>query len=193
MSMKSKEQEHHIQEMKERLHENGGDSMELFIKDSLSLDMKERILESIISMEEAQERPLFDYLEEAGVPLPRPETLNDAQVHDRLWEVIQAMADLNQYLYHTDHLSDRQLYETLWFDILRESVSINVEDDSNAGFIDILGGCSEEDCQNRLKYYAEEDDRESWAEQYPEDFIPDQEDPPYDRDRNLPGPRDFMS
>jgi hypothetical protein len=192
MCIKSKEQERHIQEMKERLHEKGGNSMELFIKDSLSPDIKERILESILSMEEAQERPLFDYLEEAGVSLPQPETLNDAQVHDKLWEVVQAMAELNQYLYNTDHLSDRQLYEALWNDILRESEFINPDDDCSAGYIDILGGCSEEDSLNRLKYYAEEDERDSWAEQYPEDSIPDHEDPPFDRDRHLPGPRDFL-
>jgi hypothetical protein len=193
MSIKMKEQERHIKEMKDRLHKKGGDSMELFIKDSLPLDMKEKILESILSMEEEdQERPLADYLEEEGVSLPQPETLEDAQVHDKLWEVIQAMAGLNQYLYNTDHLSDRQLYEALWIDILRESVFINPEDDCSAGYIDILGGCSEEDCLNRLKYYAEEDERESWADENSEDELPDHEDPPYDRDRHLPGPRDFM-
>jgi hypothetical protein len=193
MSTKSKEQERHIQEMKERLFKKGGSSMDLFIQDSLALDMKEKILEGILSMEEAEERQLFDYLEEEGISLPQPETLNDAQVQDKLWEVIQAMAGLNQYLYHTDHLSNRQLYEALWNDILREAASINPDDDSSAGYIDILGGCSEEDSQNRLKYYADEDEREYWAEEYPEDSIPDHEDPPYDRDRHLPGPRDFMS
>jgi hypothetical protein len=193
MSIKSKEQERHIQEMKEQLFKKGGSSMDLFMEDSLALDMKEKILERILSMEEEEERQLFDYLEEDGVSLPRPETLNDAQVQDKLWEVIQAMAGLNQYLYHTDHLSNRQLYEALWNDILREEAFINPEDDSSVGYIDILGGCSEEDSQNRLKYYAEEDEREDWAEQYPEDSIPDHEDPPYDRDRHLPGPRDFLS
>jgi hypothetical protein len=192
MSIKSKAQERHIQKMKERLFKQGGDSMELFIKDSLAPDMKEKILESILSMEEAEERPLFDYLKEEGLSLPQPETLNDAQVQDKLWEVIQAMAGLNQYLYHTDHLSNRQLYEALWSDILREAVFIDPEDDCSVGYIDILGGCSEEDCKNRLRYYAEEDERESWADQYPEDNIPDHEDPPYDRDRHLPGAGDFI-
>jgi hypothetical protein len=193
MSTKSKEQERHIQEMKEQLFKKGGSAMDLFIKDSLAIDMKEKILERILSMEEAEERQLFDYLEEEGVSLPQPETLNDAQVQDKLWEVIQAMAGLNQYLYHTDHLSNRQLYEALWNDILREDTFINPDDDSSAGYIDILGGCSEEDSQNRLKYYADEDEREDWAEEYPEDNIPDHQDPPFDRDRHLPGPRDFMS
>jgi hypothetical protein len=193
MSTNLKEQERHIQEMKDQLHKKGGDSMELFIKDSLPLDVKEKILESILSMEEEeQEQPLSDYLKEEGVSLLQPDTLDDAKVHEKLWEVIQAMAGLNQYLYHTDHLSDRQLYEVLLNDILTEPVFINPEDDFTAGYIDILGGCSEEDCLNRLKYYADEDDRELWAEEYSEEDVPEHEDPPYDRDRHLPGPRDFM-
>jgi hypothetical protein len=193
MPAKVEKQERHIQEMKERLQKKGGNSMELYIKDSLPLDLKEKILESILSMEEANERPLFDYLEEDGVDLPAPETLDDSQVHDKLWEVIRAMAGLNQYLYNTDHLSDRRLYEILWGDLLRESAFISPDNGCITGHIDILGGCSEEDCLNRLKYYAEENERESWAEEYPEEAIPDHEDPPYDRDRHLPGPRDFLS
>jgi hypothetical protein len=192
MSINMKEQERHIQEMKDQLHKKGGDSMELFIKDSLPLEVKEKILESILSMEEEQEQPLSDYMEEEGVSLPQPDTLDDAKVHEKLWEVIQAMAGLNQFLYNTNHLSDRQLYEVLWSDILPEPVFINPEDDCSAGYIDILGGCSEEDCLNRLKFYADEDERENWEEEYPEDALPDHEDPPYDRDRHLPGPRDFM-
>jgi hypothetical protein len=192
MSTKLREQELHIQEMKDQLHKKGGDSMELFIKDSLPLDVKEKILESILSMEEAQEQPLSDYLEAAGVSLPQPDTLDDAKVHKKLWEVIQAMADLNQYLYHTDHLSDRQLYEVLLNEILPQTVYADPEEDCGAGYIDILGGCSEEDCLNRLKYYADEEDRELWAGEYSEEEVPEHEDPPYDRDRYLPGPRDFM-
>jgi hypothetical protein len=193
MSIKTEEQERHIQEMKERLFNNNGNSMDLFIKDSLPLELKEKILESILSMEEAEERPLFDFLKEEGIGLPRPDALKDSRLHDKLWEVIQAMADRNQFLYHTDHLSDRQLYETLWNDILRESVSMTPEDSGCVGYIDILGGCSDEDRVNHLKYYADEEEREAWAEEYPEDDIPDHEDPPYDRDRHLPGPRDFFS
>jgi hypothetical protein len=124
---------------------------------------------------------------ENGVSLPEPDTLNDPQLHDKLWEVIRAMADVNQALYNTDHLSDRQLYEALWNDILREPASINPEDAQTFAHIDILGGCSEEDCLNRLKYYADEDERESYADSFAENEIPDHEDPPFDRDRHLPG------
>jgi hypothetical protein len=190
MSTKSEDQERHIREMKEQLFKKGGDSMELFVNDSLPLELKEKILGSILAMEEMEERPLFDYLQEQGMSLPKPKTLNDAEVHDKLWEVIHAMGELNQILYNTDHLSDRQLYEVLWKDILREPGYINPEDTKTVAHIDILGGCSDEDCRNRLKYYADEEERESFAGEYPEEDIPEHEDPPYDRDRHLPGHED---
>jgi hypothetical protein len=191
MSKKTVVKERHIQEMKDRLKKMHGDSMALEIKDSLPLELKEKFLERILAMEEAEERPLFDYLVEEGISLPSPDTLNDSQIHDKLWEVIRAMAAVNQIFYNTNHLSDRQLYELLWNDILREPTFIDPADTQTVAHIDILGGGSEEDCLNRLKYYADEEERESYAGEYPEDDIPNHEDPPYDRDRHLPGHCDF--
>jgi hypothetical protein len=37
-----------------------------------------------------------------------------------------------------------------------------------------------------LKYYADEKTREWWRQDYPDDPIPDHEDPPHDRDSRLP-------
>lgn len=185
--MQDEKQKRHIQEMEAQLHAHFGDSMSLFLGDDLSLREKEKFLENIIFMEGVQEQPLFDYLERGGLPLPQPESLDDAQLHDKLWEVIHAMARAGQYLYNTNHLSDRQLYEDLWHRILREPSSISPEGSGAASHIDILGGCSEEDLQIRLKYYADAFDREEWAAEYPEDVLPEHEDPPYDRDRHLPG------
>lgn len=190
MTAKSEASQHHIQGMKDPLPKKDGDSIKLFVNDPIPPELKEQILEKLRIMEEMEdmeERPLFDYLKETGVSLPKPKTLNDEQLHDKLWEVIRAMAEVNQILYHTDHLSDRQLYEALWDDILREPTYINPEDPNTVTHIDILGGCSEEDIRNRLKYYADEDERESFACEYPDDDIPDHEDPQYDRDRYLPG------
>jgi hypothetical protein len=192
MSEKSEAQEHHIQEMIDRLKKAHGNAMYLEINDSLPLALREKFLENILAMEEAEEHPLFDYLQDKGVSLPAPDDLNDLQLHEKLWEVIRVMAEMNQFLHHTDHLSDRELYGRLWNDILREPAYINPEDDQTIAAIDILGGCSTEDCMNRLKYYADEDERMTYADEYPEDQIPDHVDPPYERDRLLPGHNCFV-
>jgi hypothetical protein len=52
----------------------------------------------------------------------------------------------------------------------------------------LLGGGSEEDNQLYLKYYADDDWRQHWHEDWPDDLIPAHQDPPYDRDRLLPKP-----
>lgn len=185
---REEKQKQHIQEMAEHLNRHFGTSMNLYMKEDLDPSLKEKILESIISMEEAEEQPLFDYLVKEGLSLPPSETLDDAQLHEKLWEVIHAMAGVGQFLSSTDHLSDRCLYETLWNDILREPACISPDASGPISFIDILGGCSQEDLQIRLKYYADEYEREAWEPDDPEDILPEHEDLPYDRDRHLPKP-----
>lgn len=49
-----------------------------------------------------------------------------------------------------------------------------------------IGGCSEQHVLVDLRYCADEDYREDWAKQFPEDPLPPHEDPPFDRDRLLP-------
>jgi hypothetical protein len=60
------------------------------------------------------------------------------------------------------------------------------QDPNFSQHIDIIGGFSEEDIQLYLKYYADEEARQRWVEQFPTDIIPDHVTPPYDRDRHLP-------
>jgi hypothetical protein len=179
----------HIQEMKAQLQRHFGQPEPPFLGHFKSPKEEEEFLEHILFMEGVEEQPLFDALERGGIQLPAPATLDDVQLQAKLWEVINAMALLGQYLSRTDHLSDRELYERLWTEILREPASISPN--SNAAcHIDILGGCSEDDLQLNLKYYADEEERVDWAEQYPHDIIPPHEDPLYDRDRHLPKPPD---
>jgi len=178
----------HIEEMKDQLKQHFGNPKDLCLGTFKSLKQEEEFLEHIVFMEGAAEQPLFDQLENAGVRLIRPEDMDDAQLHTNLWEVINSMALLGHYLSSTDHLSDRQLYEVLWHKILREPTSICPNNSGASCHIDILGGCSEEDFQIRLKYYMEEEERLDWAAEFPEDTIPPKEPLPYDRDRHLPEP-----
>ena len=178
----------HIEEMKDQLMRHLGDPEDLYLGTFLSLKEQEDFLEHILFMEGAVEQPLFDQLENAGVRLPRPEEMDDAQLHTKLWEVINSMALLSHYLSSTDHLSDRQLYELLWRNTLREPTSICPKDSRASCHIDILGGCSEEDIQLRLKYYMEEEERLEWEAEFPDETIPPKEPLPYDRDRHLPEP-----
>jgi hypothetical protein len=148
--------------------------------------------DTLEAFDSAEEKALFDALIEGGVALPPPEELDDTQVSSKLWEVIHAMAGLGAFLHSTDHLSDRELYAELWRDALREPGVLLPDHLDYAVHIDLISSGSEEDILLRLKYYADEEERQQWREDFPEDLIPDHEDLPYDRDRLLPQAEDRM-
>ena len=54
--------------------------------------------------------------------------------------------------------------------------------------LDLVGSGSEEDIALWLKYYADEETRVQWARDFPDMVVPPHENPPYDRDRQLPKP-----
>jgi hypothetical protein len=93
---------------------------------------------------------------------------------------------LRMFLYSTDHLSDRELYEELRHNVLREEGPAMPVNEDSAWHIDLVGSGSEEDSEFYLRYYADEETRQRWAKDWPDDAMPAYETPPYDRDRHLP-------
>ena len=129
---------------------------------------------------------LFALLKDAGVPLPNPDDVPDAEMAKVLRKVIDGLWDEGVILYSTDHLSDRELYTLLWTDLLLEDHEIVPDDFPVTTHLDILGGWNNDDMQVYLLYYADEDSRKEWAKEYGKS-LPEHVDPPYDRDRFLPG------
>lgn len=177
-----------IDEMKQKIDALTGGQDSTYISPSCPEGIAEKFLEQVLAFESEDERPLIDPLLAIGIALPAPEELADAQLGLKLQEVIGAMSHLGVYLENTNHLSDRELYEVLWKEILREATAIMPQNPECACQIDLVGSGSEEHTQVYLKYYADDDEREQWASDWPDDLIPDHQDPPYDRDRHLPRP-----
>jgi hypothetical protein len=149
-------------------------------------DLEKEFLDRVAAYDLEEPRPLSVVLPEVGVALPSPDELDDSQVTSKLREIINALALLGSFLHNTNHLSDRELYAELWSDILPEPAVLMPDEPSFAYYIDMVGSGSEEDTLLYMKYYASEEERRDWLEQWPEDRLPDHEDPPYDRDRFLP-------
>ncbi len=152
------------------------------------LESKEKFWRQVVDFEQAEWTPPFDTLIKMGVVLPPPEELTDAQIAAKLWEVIEALAFLGVYLEHTDHLSDRELYSRLWHEELREASLFLPDDPDSAWHIDFVGSGSDEDVVLYLTYYADEEERRQWAEDWWDGPMPNSKPPPYDRDRHLPQP-----
>ena len=140
----------------------------------------------VVEFETAGTTDLFTELTQIGIALPAPADLDDEALHQALWSVINALGEMNVFLYQTDHLSDRELYTSLYAELLPEEMPALNPDDGSAWHIDILAGGSLEDVANYLKYYAGESDRRAWKDLFPGEALPVHEDPPFKRDRDLP-------
>jgi len=177
-----------IAELKRQAEELAGGKMVEGELEECPPEVTEQFWEQVVAYEKAPWTTHFKQLEESGMQLPAPETLDDEQLSNKLGELIQRLALLRVFLEETDHLSDRELYTLLWSDMLREETKAVTLDEDSACHMSPLGGCSEEDIHLYLKCYADQKWRRNWQEEYPEETLPDHEDPPYDRDRFLPQP-----
>lgn len=153
---------------------------------ALSLDARERFWNDLLAFETAPWTTNFQQLMEAGVELPEPEALADADLSAKLWEVIDRLAAMGVFLNDTDHLSDRELYTALWHEVLREETKALSGDPASACHVSLVGTGSEADNLAYLTYFANDDDREHWRASFPDDELPPRKAKPFDRDRLLP-------
>lgn len=177
------DQEQRIAKLRQELEKLGGSPVSL---ESMPPDMEEEFLRQVLEYESAEPISLFRLLENSGLEIPARDELDDITLPSKLKEIIERMASMGAYLLHTDHLTDRELYDYLYSDGLREEAVLFPENPSYAYMIDLTGSGSETDNQTYLKFYADEEHPQQWARDWPDDSIPDHEDPPYDRDRFLP-------
>ena len=176
-------QEERINKLRAELEKLGGSTSTL---ESMPADMEEEFLRHVLEYETAEQVSLLRLLENSGLEVPPPESLDDNALKIKLKDIIDRMASVGSYLLHTNHLSDRDLYEYLYHEALREETVLFPENPSYAYMIDLTGSGSEDDNQAYLKYYADEEYRRQWADDWPDDRMPEHEDPPFDRDRFLP-------
>jgi len=180
------DQEIRINELKEKAKELTGGDMHTFESPDMPPEVAEQFWRQVVDYESAPLTCPFEKLVKAGIALPPAESMSDAELSAKLQEVAAALAGMSCYLENTDHLSDRELYDHLWHESLREAGPDLPADSGWTNHIDILGSGSEEDILTYLKYYADEDYRRMWAKDFPGPAMPAHENPPYDRDRRLP-------
>lgn len=185
------DQEIRINELREAVVEVTGEDFLSYENPDSPPELVEQFWQQVLDYETAEESTEFERLSAAGTQLPPSEELDDAAVTAKLWEVIHAMAARNSFIRTTNHLSDRELYDYLWYDGLREFSPAPPTDDRPARSswhhcLDLLSSGSDEDNFLYLKYYADEEYRAKWARDWPDDPMPAHVDPPYDRDGRLP-------
>jgi hypothetical protein len=177
------DQEKRIEKLRAKLQKLGG---EISHESELPANMEEQFLRHILEFETAEQISLIKWLENAGLPITPPQELTDELLPSQLWEIINRMASLGAYLINTNHLSDRELYSYLLDEALQEPAVLFPEDPSYAYTIDPLGSGSDEDMEAYMRYFADEEYRQTWAKDFPDFKMPASEKPPFDRDKNLP-------
>lgn len=170
--------------LKEQLSKMG--ELAQFASPMMTPEMELAFLEQVYAMESQPNITHAHQLIAKGVPLPPPDTLSDTELHDKLWEVIHKLAELRVFLENTNHLTDRELYELLWTDLLNEFTWDMSDSVNGAMHLDIIGSGSEEDTAIWLSYYASDFDRESWQDEFEDEVLPPRKAHKVDRDAALP-------
>ncbi|HEY2894090.1 MAG TPA: hypothetical protein VGJ16_07750 [Pirellulales bacterium] len=144
--------------------------------EELPTPVENEFLASMLAWERAPILPISQWFE-PELTLPHPDTLDEFQLHERLWETIDRMFGRRIVLEFTDHLTDRDLYCLIYRDILPCSEK-KIDSATNYLHWDCadLGG----DPTTWLRYYATPEERRSWAEDLDEP-LPQREVPPYRR------------
>lgn len=160
------------------------DELEPFDDESLSTLNVSRVptpveneyLASMLAWERAPVLPISQWFMPTLV-LPPPDTLDDARLHDVLWDTIQKLYDQRIVLDFTDHLSDRQLYCLIFRDIL-PSPEKKIDQPSNFLHWDCAG--AGDDPEVWLRFYASAEERSNWLDSA-EAPLPPSEPPPFPR------------
>ena len=161
-------------------------------------DFEERFLRQMLEYETSEPIAPFTLLQNAGITITAPEQLDDAALSAKLNELIHQLASVGIYLQRTNHLSDRELYEFLYNDELRNEARLFPENPNYAYIINLAGldldslimtGGSV-DVRFYLMYYATKKERKHFARAFPELSIPPRRNPASDRDRFCPKPPD---
>jgi hypothetical protein len=126
---------------------------------SLPTAAENRFLESMLAWELAPLVPVARWFDPPLAMQPAC-TLDDEQVRERLWEVIDRLYEKRIVLDFTDHLSDRELYALIRRDILPAPLK-QVDLPDNFTHWD-CSSAGDDDASVWLMYYASDDEREEW-------------------------------
>lgn len=137
--------------------------------------VENEFLASMLDWERAPVVPISQWWE-PELKLPAPDTLDDEQLHDVLWDTIERLFAKRIILDFTDHLTDRALYYLIYRDILScPEKKLATRSYLHWDCCDAGG-----DPELWLRYYATQCDRLDWADDLPGP-LPPHEEPPYPR------------
>ena len=180
------DQEIRIEKLKDEIAEAAGGEMHEMKTGDLPPAIEEAFLEQVRDMERVGwQRPMDELAARGTAPLP-PDELTDDSLPPHLWNLLHHLACRGFYVLHTDHLSDRTLYEVLWKKGLREEAILPGRSRTGGFFYDTIGSYGPDELEIHERYYESEKDRARHLAEFPNSTPPPRERPPFSRDWRLP-------
>lgn len=160
------------------------DELEPFLDESVCLvdvrtmptPVENEFLASMLAWEKAPVLPISQWFPQELV-LPPPDALDDAALHQHLWNTIHKLYDVRIVLDFTEHLSDRELYLVIYRDILP---SPEKKIDLPRNYLHWACLDPDDDPDTWLRYYATEAERGEWEAETGQSLPPSQR-PPFPR------------
>ena len=180
------ERQMHINQLKNEVRDITGVTPETSEAADAPSEVIEDFWEHILQYEKAPYTTLGAKWSEDHGPLAEAAQLDDAELKAQLWRIINWLGTRQTFLYHTDHLSDRELYAFLLAEVLPGEIKdVPVHPDAHLHW-DVIGSGSDEDTDMNFRFYADDREIADWAELVPDYVFPKREIPLYDRDQYLP-------
>lgn len=163
-------------ELRDQLEPYFDESVDFLQWKTLPTESENDFLASMLAWERAPALRIAEWFQ-PSLELPAPDSLNDKQLSEQLWQVIHQFHQQRIVLEMTDHLSDRQLYCVIYRDILP---SYEKKVDLPKNYLHWHCVDHTEDETTWLRYYATDEERDEWQKTNNAE-PPASETPPYPR------------
>jgi len=177
------ERQMNIHRLKNEASELAGGQMTTFESPDLPPEVSEQFWENVVAFERAPLRTIHQKLKAADIPMPPAAEMSDEGLHARLWQIIEFLATQKTFLSDTNHLSERELYTHL-----RDESFCEASPDFPGMNLHLspIGSGNEESTWLNFRFYAGDDSRTSWMNQFPDYEMPERIEPPFQRDHLFP-------
>ena len=178
-----------INELKHQVEKLAGGQMVHGSAPGLPPEVEEQFWRNVLEFESAPVLVRREMLARDGVVVRPSVQVQDNELKEELWALIYALAHRRTFLGHTNHLSDRALYRLLVEEVLEEETTVLPPHSGWACCVWLDEYGAQDDADGHLvflRFYADEVYRQEWLEDFPQDQLPPREEPPYDRDSQLP-------
>lgn len=177
-SPKSEEVEHLLRnaQLRDALEPLFDESIGRVNAELMSTSSENEFLQSMLDWERAPIVPVNEWFD-PPLQLPNPDKLDETQLSQLLEETIHKLFEKQIVLDFTDHLSNRELYCLICRDILPAHEKL-IQRQNNYLHWDCAN--TNDDPDVWLRYYASNEDRETWQEETG-GFLPEREQLPHRR------------